>query len=149
MQRAFRDIGQKGHVDLEASEVAIRAASHRIGGRLLEKLLNADDGAYQGAGLRCGRGPSARFVEYRKKRLVTVLGPVEVRRAYYHCPACGEGMIPKDRELDMVGTGFSPGARRMMGQGEEESLLMAGGRTWKRWPTCGLAPRPSSAWPKP
>ena len=56
MQRAFRDIGQKGHVDLEASEMAIRAASHRIGGRLLEKLLNADQGGYQGSSLRCGQG---------------------------------------------------------------------------------------------
>jgi hypothetical protein len=116
VQRAFRDIGQKGHIDLEASEMAIRAASHRIGGRLLEKLLNADDGGYQGSGLRCSQGHGARFVGYRKKRLVTVLSPVDVRRAYYYCHVCGEGVIPKDRELDVVGTGFSPGVRRMMGQ---------------------------------
>jgi len=96
--------------------MAIRAASHRIGGGLLEKLLNADDGAYQGSDLRCGQGHPARFVEYRKKRLVTVLSPVDVRRAYYYCQACGEGVIPKDGELDIVGTGFSPGVRRMMGQ---------------------------------
>jgi hypothetical protein len=32
VQRAFRDIGKKGNVDLGASEMAIRAASHRIGG---------------------------------------------------------------------------------------------------------------------
>ena len=97
--------------------MAIRAAWHRIGGHWLEKLLKADGGAYQGTRLRCGQGHWARFVEYRKKRWVTVLSPVEVRRAYYHCPPCGEGMIPKDRELDMVATGFSPGARRRMGQG--------------------------------
>jgi hypothetical protein len=83
---------------------------------LLEKLLNVDDGGYQGSGLPCGHGHSARFVEYRKKRLLTVLSPVEVRRAYYYGQECGEGVIPKDRELDMVGTGCSPGVRRMMGQ---------------------------------
>lgn len=116
MQRIFKDIGEKGHVDLEASEMAIRAASHRIGGSLLEKLLNADGGGYQGSCLRCGKGHSARFVEYRKKGLVTVLTPVEVSRAYYHCDPCREGIIPKDRELDIVDTGFSPGVRRMMGQ---------------------------------
>jgi len=116
VQRVFQDIAQRGHVDLEASELAIRAASHRIGGRLLAKLLNADDGGYQGSGVDCGQGHSARFVEYRRKRLVTVLAPVEVRRAYYHCDRCGKGIIPKDRELDMVDTGFSPGVRRMMGQ---------------------------------
>jgi hypothetical protein len=61
-------------------------------------------------------GHSARFVEYRKKRLVTVLNAAEVRRAYYHCDACEAGIIPKDRELDIAGTSFSPGVRRMMGQ---------------------------------
>jgi len=103
-------------VDLEASETAIRAASHHIGGRLLEKLLDTDGGGYQGPYLPCGQSHEARFVEYRSKRLVTVLGPVESRRAYYHCEECEEGIIPKDRELDVVGTGFSPGVRRMMGQ---------------------------------
>src|SRR5207249_7311409 len=113
---AVRDIAQKGQVDLEATETAIRAASHSIGGRLLEKLLNADGGGYQGSRTRCGQGHAARFVEYRNKGLVTVLNTEEVSRAYYHCDACGEGIIPKDRELDIAGTSFSPGVRRMMGQ---------------------------------
>jgi hypothetical protein len=115
--------------------MAIRAAAHRIGGRLLEELLNADGGGYQGSCLGCGQGHAARFVEYRKKTLLTVLNPVAVRRAYYHCDVCGEGVIPEDRELDIVGTGFSPGVRRMMGQvggkeafddGREDWELLAG-----------------------
>lgn len=116
MRRAFRDITQKGQIDLEATETAIRAASHGIGGHLLQKLLNADSGGYQGSCIPCRQGHSARFVEYRKKRLVTVLNAAEVRRAYYYCDACGEGVIPKDRDLDIAGTSFSPGVRRMMGQ---------------------------------
>jgi hypothetical protein len=103
-------------VDLEASELAIRAASHRIGGSLLEKLLNADGGGYRGASIPCGKGHSARFVEHRNKGLLTVLAPVDVSRAYYHCDSCGKGMAPKDEALDIVDTGFSPGVRRMMGQ---------------------------------
>jgi hypothetical protein len=116
VQRVFQDIRRQGHADLEASEMAVRAASHRIGGNLLEKLLNADGGGYQGASIGCGKGHSARFVEYREKGLVTVLSPVDVRRAYYHCEQCRDGVIPKDRALDIVDTGFSPGVRRMMGQ---------------------------------
>lgn len=116
VQRVFHDIGRQGHVDLEASEMAIRASSHRLGGTLLEKLLNADGWGYHGAWIDCGKGHRARFVEYRDKELVTVLSEVDVRRAYYYCDQCAEGMIPKDRELDVVGTSFSPGVRRMMGQ---------------------------------
>ena len=89
--------------------MAIRAASHQIGGCLLEKLLNADQGGYQGPSLPCSQGHAARFVELRKKGLVTVLTPLEVSRAYYHCEVCGEGVIPKDRELYIVGTRFTPG----------------------------------------
>jgi hypothetical protein len=90
VQRAFRDIEPQGHVDLEASEMAIRAASHQIGGRWLEKLLNADDRAYQGPALPCGQGHSAHFVEHRKKRLITVLSPLDVRRAYPLGPSARE-----------------------------------------------------------
>ena len=64
----------------------------------------------------CGKGHSARFVEHRRKELITVLAPINISRAYYHCVVCGEGVIAKDVALDIVETGFSPGVRRMMGQ---------------------------------
>ena len=103
-------------MDLEASEMAIRDASHHIGGSLLEKLLNADGSGYRGISVDCEKGHSARFVEHRRKKLITVLAPINLSRAYYHCAVCGEGVIPKDVALDIVETGFSPGVRRMMGQ---------------------------------
>jgi hypothetical protein len=106
----------RGRLDLEASEMAIRASMHDLGGLLLERLLNADGGGYRGAHLDCGQGHSAEFVDYRPKEIVTVLSPVKVERAYYHCAECGGGVIPKDRELDVEGTSFSPGVRRMMGR---------------------------------
>ena len=116
VRRVFQDIERLGHVDLEASEMAIRASSHQMGGSLLEKLLNWDGGGYCGAHTQCGKGHRAQFIEYRDKQLLTVLSPVEVKRAYYHCEECNHGVIPKDRELDIVDTSFSPGVRRMMGQ---------------------------------
>jgi hypothetical protein len=33
-----------------------------------------------------------------------VLSRVAVQRAYYYCPVCAGGVIPKDQELDIVGT---------------------------------------------
>ena len=112
----FQDIERLGHVDLEASEMAIRASSHQMGGSLLKKLLNADGGGYRGVAMECGKGHRAEFIEYRDKQLLTALSPVEVKRAYYHCKDCKDGVIPKDRDLDIVDTSFSPGVRRMMGQ---------------------------------
>ena len=115
--------------------MAIRAAMHPMGGTLLEKLLNADGGGHHGAHIDCGHGHQAEFVEYRGKAMVTVLSEVEVWRAYYYCATCHSGKIPKDEELDIVGTSLSPAVRRMMGhvgakepfdQGRGDLELMAG-----------------------
>ena len=111
----LQDRRRLGHLDLEASEMAIRGAMHQIGGVLLEKLLNSDGKAYRGAHLDCGHGHSAEFVGYRGKQILTVLSCVDVQRAYYHCPDCQSGLVPKDQELDVVGSSLSPGVRRMMG----------------------------------
>ena len=116
VRRVFQDMERLGHVDLEASEMAIRASSHQMGGSLLETLLNADGGGYHGVHTQCSKGHRAEFIEYRDKQLLTSLSPVEVKRAYYHCEECKDGLIPKDQELDIVDTSFSPGVRRMMGQ---------------------------------
>jgi len=112
----LEDGQRRGHLDLEASEMALRASMHQIGGRVLEKLLNADGGGYEGPRMDCGRGHQAEFVDYRPKEVVTVLSPVTVLRAYYRCPCCQGGVVPKDQGLDIVGTSFSPGVRRMMGR---------------------------------
>jgi Uncharacterised protein family (UPF0236) len=113
VNRVIRGKGQEGGMDLEATEQAVRQMGQRVGGGLLEKMLN---------GLRttlrpyvvCKRGHRARLTGLRSKRLVTVVGTVKLERGYYHCSQCGEGVIPEDVELDVEGTSFSPGARRMM-----------------------------------
>ena len=116
VSRLLREDRRLGHLDLEASELAIRSSMHQIGGVVLEQVLNADGGGYGGAHMACGQGHQAVFVDYRGKELLTVLAPIQVRRAYYHCAGCGGGVVPKDQELDIVGTSFSPGVRRLMGR---------------------------------
>jgi hypothetical protein len=114
--RALKDQETVGHVDFEALELAIRSSMHQLGGLLLEKLINSDAGGHRGARIDCGHGHQAEWVDSRDKEVLTVLAPVRVGRAYYHCAPCARGVIPKDQELDIVGTSFSPGVRRMMGR---------------------------------
>jgi hypothetical protein len=124
-----------GRSDLESLEMSIRSTMHRIGGRMLEALLNADGGDYRGRTIPCGQGHQYEFVEYRNKDLLTVLGPVAVQRAYYSDRECGAGYCPKDRVLDIEGTSYSAGVRRMMskvgayrsfGLGHEDLYELAG-----------------------
>lgn len=81
---------------------------------MLQLLINADGGDYRGRTLPCVRGHEYEFVGYRDKALTTVLGQVSVRRAYYFDRECGRGYCPKDQVLDMEGTSYSSGVRRMM-----------------------------------
>jgi hypothetical protein len=97
---------------LEAAERAIRGGLIRLGGGVLEDLLAADPG-YHGPRTGCGAGHQAQFAGYRDKTVDTVLGPVTLRRAWYHCAACGHGSAPRDEQLGVAGQAMSPGLRKM------------------------------------
>jgi hypothetical protein len=87
---------------------------HGIGRSVLEMLVNADDGGYRGRAIVRGNDKQYEFIEYRGKKLLTVLGPVTVKRAYYHDRVHRTGYCPKDRDLDIEGTSYSSGVRRLM-----------------------------------
>jgi hypothetical protein len=53
------------------------------------------------------------FAGYRDKTVDTVLGPVTLRRAWYHCARCGHGSAPRDAELGVAEASVSPGLRAM------------------------------------
>lgn len=48
---------------------------------------------------------------YRDKQLDTVLGPLTLSRASYHCTVCKHGLVPRDDDLDVAGSSLSPGLR--------------------------------------
>lgn len=118
-------LARGGAADLEASEMFMRGSLHEMGALVLERLLNqADAGA--NAKVKCAAGHEVALVDYRGKEVTTVLGTIKLRRAYYYCERCGEGLLPRDAQLDIKGTSFSPGVRRMMGRmGGKESFAEA------------------------
>src|SRR4030042_765074 len=132
---SFRDRDKLGHLDLESLEIYIRSSMHAVGSVILEKLLNSDGGDYRGRTQPCEKGHVFEFKEYRDKEVLTLLGPVAIRRSYYYDEGCQTGWCPKDKALDIVGTSLSPGLRRIMGRagangpfalGHEDLKEMAG-----------------------
>ena len=87
---------------------------HGIGRSMLEMFINADDGQYRGKHFPCGNDRQYEFMEFRDKQLLTVLGLVTVKRAYYYDRDHHKGYCPKDQALDIEGTSYSSGVRRMM-----------------------------------
>lgn len=96
-------------------ENAARRCALKVAARALEEKLNADTSDYQGAWSSCECGRAARYSGRRRKRFTSVVGPLVLERAYYHCIACGSGFYPRDRELGLEGDSLSPGAVRMAG----------------------------------
>lgn len=104
----------------------MRAAVHRGGAAALAHLL--DQGPPEERKRPCPCGKAARYIEMRSRSILTVLGPVEICRAYYWCDACQSSQIPADREWDIERTEFSPGVRRMMALVGQECSFDTGRR---------------------
>jgi hypothetical protein len=104
--------------------MTLRAAMHRAGAAALTELLRTTAPAEMAVPCRCGQ--PARYHQMRPKQLLTVLGRLEIERAYYVCPHCHQGQSPRDRELDVEGTECSPGVRRMMALAGSEASFDAG-----------------------
>jgi hypothetical protein len=90
----------------------LRAGLLRLGGAMLGEALSADPG-HRGPRVPCGNGHEAVFAGYREKTVDTVLGPVTLRRAWYHCAECGHGLAPRDAGLGAAGASMSPGLAAM------------------------------------
>jgi hypothetical protein len=112
---------------LATLELAICTAMIKLGGGLLEELLGLDLG-HRGTRVDCGAGHLAEFSDYRAKTVDTVLGPVRLRPAYYHCTGCGHGRFPRDEELGVAGHSLSPGLRRMVDQVGSQEPFEQGSR---------------------
>jgi hypothetical protein len=65
--------------------------------------------------MACACGQPARYAGRRAKTFASVLGPLTLERAYYHCAACDAGFCPRDRALGLIDTSLSPGVLRMVG----------------------------------
>jgi hypothetical protein len=61
----------------------------------------------------CGNGHEAELESVRPKVIGTVLGPVTLKRAWYHCGRCRHGLAPRDAELGVTRMSMSPGLAAM------------------------------------
>ena len=122
-------------MDLEAVEMAFRAALHQAGAAALAQLLQFPEPAADQRLIPCPCGQQARYRERRTRRILTALGEVELKRPWYLCPNCHNGQFPVDRQLDVENLDCSPGVRRMqalVGQqapfdhGREQMKMLAG-----------------------
>ena len=113
-------------MDLEAWEFGLRAAVLLAGARLLEKMLEGVGSGWRFEAIMCACGHAMKSHGRYAKRIKTVLGDIIFRRTRYVCPSCGASRFPGDELLNVVGTGFSPGLRRLMSRAGSKSTFKEG-----------------------
>jgi hypothetical protein len=99
---------------LSDMERRIRAALLQLGQFLLGAWLLLQEGIYPDSEIKCRCGGKAHYQCRREGQLITLLGRVSYKRAYYLCPQCHQGTYPLDERL-----GLRPGEM----SAEVESLL--------------------------
>src|SRR5437016_9604970 len=114
LRLVFEEQRKTGRLDLEAVEMAMRAAMHRAGASALTQLLRGNPPGPDEREVPCLCGHKARYREMRERRVLTAVGETELLRAWYLCPNCHNGQCPADAALDMEKTDLSPGVRRML-----------------------------------
>ena len=126
---------KNGRLDLEATEMALRSAMHQAGAVALGQLLQCDPPGPEQRKQACSCGQSAPYCELRSRRLLTVVGEIELVRPYYLCCHCHRGQFPLDAQLDIENQDLSPGVRRMLSvvgseapldHGRQQMKLLAG-----------------------
>jgi hypothetical protein len=95
--------------------MAARRQALRLAARALAQRLNADTTDYVGPKLACPCGGTAQYHGRHEKTFESVLGPLPLERAYYHCAECESGFCPRDRHLRMELFSLTPGVLRMTG----------------------------------
>ena len=100
-------------LDFEALEMAARRQVLRLAALALEQRLNADISDHAGPQLPCSCGGLADYHGRHSKTFESVLGPLQLERAYYHCEQCHSGFCPRDQALRLESFSLTPGVLRM------------------------------------
>ena len=104
-------------LDFEAVETAAWNRGLALAASVLLRALNAAKSDAPGPGLPCPTCPQqAPYAGRSPKTFQTLLGHLTLRRASYHCQACGRGFCPRDQAWVLAGTSHSPGLARVLGR---------------------------------
>jgi hypothetical protein len=87
-----------------------------VAARAVERRINADTSDHGGPTAPCSCEQPARYAGRHDKTFESVLGPLTLSRAYYHCEACETGFCPRDHVLGLQDESLSPGVLRMVGR---------------------------------
>lgn len=89
------------------AEEQVVELSRAVGREVLSEGLSERYGKQQGRYRPCSCGQQQRFERYQARQVMTTLGPVTYRRAYYRCASCKATYYVGEEALGLNGSSFS------------------------------------------
>lgn len=113
--------------DFDQLEQVVIKTAMELGRRGMEQVLNHEAREEHRLAQREGScGHALRLVSYRERQVLTLMGPITISRAYYHCqetkplpeperplPPC-PGVVPFDQQWGLSRQRSSPGVQRLV-----------------------------------
>ncbi len=97
--------------DLEQQVVRL---GKELGNALLAGVCQLAAPATPARQAACACGQLASYQRWRPAQVLTVLGPITVRRPYYHCAHCHQGSAPLDAQLALCAGSISAGLDELL-----------------------------------
>lgn len=105
-QQMWQAIMADGCSPAQAEERVVEL-SRTVGREVLSEGLSERYGKQQGRYRACPCGEQQRFEGYRARQVMTMLGAVTYRRAYYRCASCKATHYAGEEALGLEGSSFS------------------------------------------
>lgn len=100
----------------EIEAAAVEAGRALAAGVAEEGLVTSARSSYEGPSRPCVCGRKAKFMNYRSRTLVSVVGEVRVERPYHYCKHCRTGQLPWDAANGLSERCYTPGVKAMVSQ---------------------------------
>jgi len=95
-------------------ETRVRYVMLEIGRQTIESILKSRGTGYRGKRIRTTSGEKGKYVETRPRTMKTLMGSVEINRAYYHLGKGKGGYFPLDESLSLPEGQYSYAVQEQM-----------------------------------
>lgn len=112
-ERLYASMTAGGGV-LAEMEQAVLAELHDFGSVLLGSLVSLCNAKYPATTVPCACGGEAHYQRQRTGQCKTLLGTIQVKRAYYLCPHCHRGSCPLDKQIGFCAGSISAGLDELL-----------------------------------
>jgi hypothetical protein len=92
----------------------VLAEMHGFGNAMLSTLVGVCSEEYPAASIACECGEEAQYQRKRSGQCKTLLGAIELKRAYYLCSHCHRGCCPLDQQLGFCAGSISAGLDELL-----------------------------------